>query len=68
MGRLGSRAAAPEINMKATSRAEVVKALQDSFDFGTAALMAQTDATMVQLVANTSRAVKTRARNVERKM
>jgi uncharacterized damage-inducible protein DinB len=53
MGRLGSRAAAPEINMKATSRAEVLKALQDSFDFGTAALREQTDATMVQQAANT---------------
>jgi len=53
MGRLGPRAAAPEINMKATSRAEVLKALQDSFDFGTAALKEQTDATMIEQAANT---------------
>jgi uncharacterized damage-inducible protein DinB len=53
MGRLGSGAVAPEINMKATSRTEVLKALRDSFDFGAAALKEQTDATMVQLAANT---------------
>jgi hypothetical protein len=53
MGRLGSKAAAPEINMNATSRAEVLKALLDSFEFGTAALKEQTDATMVQQAANT---------------
>ncbi len=48
MGRLGGRAAAPDVNMKATSRAEILKALSDSFDFGTAVLQEQTDATMVQ--------------------
>jgi len=53
MGRLGSKAAAPEINMNATSRAEVLKALLDSFEFGTAALKEQTDATIVQQAANT---------------
>ena len=53
MGRLEPKAAAPEINMKATSRAEILKALQDSFDFGVAALKEQTDATMVQQAANT---------------
>ena len=53
MGRLGGRAAAPDVNMKATSRAEILKALSDSFDFGTAVLQEQTDATMVQQAAST---------------
>jgi len=53
MGRLEAKAAAPEINMKATSRAEILKALQDSFDFGAAALKEQTEATMLQQAANT---------------
>jgi uncharacterized damage-inducible protein DinB len=53
MGRLGSGVAAPEINMTTTLRAEVLKALLDSFDFGTAALNEQSDATMVQQAANT---------------
>jgi len=47
MGRFGSKAAAPDVNMKATSKAEILKALADSFDFGTAALKEQTDQTMV---------------------
>ena len=47
MGRLGSKATPPVINMKATSKAEILKALADSFDFGTAALKEQTDQTMI---------------------
>src|SRR4029079_15268613 len=53
MGRLGGRAAAPDVNMKATSRAEILKALSDSFDFGTAVLQEQSDAAMVQQAAST---------------
>lgn len=53
MGRLGSKAAPPEINMKATSKAETLKALADSFDYGAAALKEQTDQTMVQQAATT---------------
>ena len=33
--------------MKATSKPEILKALADSFDFGTAALKQQTDQTMI---------------------
>jgi uncharacterized damage-inducible protein DinB len=43
---LGSKAAAPQINMKATSKADVMKAMADSFDYGTAILKEQTDQTM----------------------
>jgi uncharacterized damage-inducible protein DinB len=53
IGRLGAKAAAPVINMKATSRSEILKALADSFDYGTAALNEQTDRTMVEAATNT---------------
>ncbi len=53
MGRLGGRTAAPDVNMKATSRVEILKALSDSFDFGTAVLQEQTDATMIQQATST---------------
>ena len=43
---LGSKVAAPQINMKATSKADVMKAMADSFDYGTAILKEQTDQTM----------------------
>jgi uncharacterized damage-inducible protein DinB len=48
MGRLGAKAAAPRIDMKLTAPADVLKALADSFAYGTAVLEEQTDATMVQ--------------------
>jgi uncharacterized damage-inducible protein DinB len=47
MGRFGSNARPPAVNMKATSKAEILQALADSFDFGTAALKEQTDRTML---------------------
>lgn len=53
IGRLGPKAVAPVINMKATSRAEILKALADSFAYGTAALNEQTDQTMVEAATNT---------------
>jgi uncharacterized damage-inducible protein DinB len=53
MGRFGSNAARPTINMKATAKADILKALADSFDFGTAALKAQTDQTMLQQAEST---------------
>jgi uncharacterized damage-inducible protein DinB len=54
MGRFGSKAVAPAINMKATAKAEILKALADSFDFGTAALKEQTDQTMVATASSTA--------------
>ena len=53
MGRFESKAAPPVVNMKATSKAEILKALADSFDFGTAALMEQTDQSMLTTAATT---------------
>jgi len=43
---LGAKAAAPAINEKATSKADTIKAMSDSFDYGTAILNEQTDQTM----------------------
>lgn len=53
MGRLGAKAAPPPYNMKATAKAEILKTLADSFDFGTAALKEQTDQTMTAQAATT---------------
>ncbi len=47
---LGAKAAAPTINPKATAKAEILKALADSYDYGIASLKEQTDATMMQSV------------------
>jgi len=43
---LGATAAAPAINEKAASKADMIKAMSDSFDYGTAILNEQTDQTM----------------------
>jgi hypothetical protein len=40
---LGSKAAAPQVNMKATSKADTIKAMSDTFDYGLAILKEQTD-------------------------
>src|SRR5690606_30835862 len=53
MGRLGAKTPAPEIDMTLTAPADVLKALSDSFEYGTAVLGEQTDATMVQKAGNT---------------
>ena len=44
---LKAKAAAPQINMKATSKADTIKAMSDSFDYGLAILKEQTDQTMI---------------------
>src|SRR3954464_8990701 len=38
MGRFGSKATPPVVDMKASAKADVLKSLERSFDFGTAAL------------------------------
>jgi hypothetical protein len=47
---LGSKATPPTMNPKATAKAEILKALADSYDFGIAAVKEQTDQTMMQAV------------------
>ncbi len=49
---LGGTAAKPTIDPKATSKDAALKALDDSFDFGTAILKQQTDQTLMQSVAS----------------
>ena len=44
---LGSNVAAPAINEKAASKADTIKAMSDSFDYGTAILNEQTDQSML---------------------
>ena len=53
MGRLGAKAPAPRIDMKLTAARDVLKALADSFAYGTAVLEEQTDATMTQQAGTT---------------
>ncbi len=48
---LGAKAPAPEFTAESTkSKAEILKALSDSYDYGTAILKEQTDATISQTV------------------
>ena len=48
---LGGNAPKPIIDAKATTKAAAIKAMDDSFDYGTALIKAQTDQTMMQAVA-----------------
>ncbi len=48
---LGGSATKPSIDAKATNKAEAIKAMDDSFDYGTALLKEQTDQTILQAVA-----------------
>jgi uncharacterized damage-inducible protein DinB len=52
MGLLGGNAPKPTIDAKATTKAAAIKAMDDSFDYGTALIKAQTDQTMLQVVAS----------------
>jgi len=49
---LGGTATKPTIDPKATSKDAALKALDDSFDYGTAVLKQQTDQTLMQSVAS----------------
>jgi uncharacterized damage-inducible protein DinB len=51
LGSLGGKAAKPTIDAKATTKAAAIKAMDDSFDYGTAVLNEQTDQTMLTGVA-----------------
>ncbi len=50
LGTLGAKAAAPAINMKATSRADILQALRQSYDYGEAVFKEFNDAAWVQPV------------------
>ena len=51
---LGAKAAPPTINQKATAKADVLKALADSYDFGIAVVKEQNDQSLLQTVAGPS--------------
>ena len=48
---VGAKGPAPAIDLKATTKAGMIKAMDDSFDYGTAILKEQTDQTMLQAAA-----------------
>jgi hypothetical protein len=48
---IGAKTPVPNINLKATSKADIIKAMDDSFDFGSAILKEQTDQTILQAAA-----------------
>ena len=47
---IGGKAAAPMIDPKATKKADVIKAMDASFDYGTALINEQTDQSMLETV------------------
>jgi uncharacterized damage-inducible protein DinB len=51
---LGGKTAAPTINRTATAKAEILKALSDSFDYGSAVLKEQTADSLMQVVQTNS--------------
>ncbi len=53
MGRLGSKTVRPLIDMKLTSPSDILKALADSFDYGSAVLKEQTAATLLEQADST---------------
>ena len=54
MGILGATVEAPKIDQKATSKAAILKALGDSFDYGSAVLKAMTDTGLHETVKGPS--------------
>jgi hypothetical protein len=50
MKTLGGKTAAPALNTKATAKADIVKALTESYDYGTAVINEQTDQSLVEAV------------------
>jgi uncharacterized damage-inducible protein DinB len=52
---VGGKAVPPTIDAKATTKAAAIKAMDESFDYGTALLKEQTDQTMLKAVPNAPR-------------
>ena len=49
---IGAKATAPTIDANTTGKAAIIRAMDDSFDYGIAILNEQTDQTMLQGIAN----------------
>jgi len=64
LGALGGKTPAPMINMKATGKAEIVKAVADSFDYGTAVVKEFDNKTIQDTVQAPFMGPSTRARIV----
>jgi len=62
LGTMGSKATAPTIDAKASTKAAAVKALDDSFDYGIAVLKEQNDQAMLQSITAPFIGPSTRAR------
>jgi uncharacterized damage-inducible protein DinB len=59
---LGSKTPAPVINRTATSKAEAMKTMAESFDYGAALIREQTDQSMLETVQSRTLGPSTRAR------
>jgi uncharacterized damage-inducible protein DinB len=59
---VGGKTAAPAVDGKATRKADVIKAMADSFDYGTALINEQTDQSMLETVQARFLGPSTRAR------
>jgi len=64
LGALGGKTPAPTINMKATAKADIVKAVADSFDYGTAVVKEFDNKTIQDTVQAPFMGPSTRARIV----
>lgn len=61
-GALGGKAKAPVLDMKATSKADVIKAMSDAFDYGTAVINEFDNTTIQQTIEAPFMGPSTRAR------
>ena len=50
LGFFGGKAVAPVLNREARTKAEILKAVEDSFDYGTAIIKEQTDRSMLEII------------------
>jgi hypothetical protein len=50
LGMVGPKTPAPKIDTKGTKKADVIKAMADSFDYGTAVINEQTDQSLLEVV------------------
>jgi uncharacterized damage-inducible protein DinB len=61
-GAIGGKAKAPAVNMKATSKAEIIKAMSDVFDYGTAVINEFNNTTIQETIQAPFMGPSTRAR------
>jgi len=59
---IGGKAKPPAINRRATAKAEIIKAMEDTFDYGTELIREQTDQSMLETVQSRTLGPSSRAR------